>query len=228
MPLSDCDILAHREQGHILIHPFNRKQLKNCQYDVRLGNNFYREAKSETGMFNIWSDTQVAKMWQKGETVCRDYLMIKYPNNDFRSLPPNAEVILLEPGETILGHTVEFIGGVSEGIVGQMFCRSSLGRSAITVCKCAGWGDVGYFNRWTMEITNVSNKNIIPLVVGECIAQIVFSRCDTLPSVVYSTDGNYQHGNYLKDDGTVDIEKLESDWTPEDMLSKLPKSKSWK
>jgi len=40
--------------------------------------------------------------------------------------------------------------------------------------QCAGWGDVGYINRWTMEITNNSRFYAIPLVVGRRIAQIVF------------------------------------------------------
>lgn len=56
----------------------------------------------------------------------------------------------------------------------MMKARSSLGRNFIEVCKCAGWGDVGYINRWTMEITNNSRYYSIPLVVGRRIAQIVF------------------------------------------------------
>lgn len=55
-----------------------------------------------------------------------------------------------------------------------MKARSSLGRNFIEICKCAGWGDVGYVNRWTMEITNNSRYYTIPLVVGRRVAQIVF------------------------------------------------------
>jgi dCTP deaminase-like len=49
-----------------------------------------------------------------------------------------------------------------------------LGRNFIEVCKCAGWGDIGYTNRWTMEITNNSRHYSIPLVVGRRVAQIIF------------------------------------------------------
>ena len=83
------------------------------------------------------------------------------------------QVILLEPGETILAHTNEFIGGKGE-VTTMMKARSSVGRNFIEVCKCAGWGDVGYVNRWAMEITNNSRHYTIPLVVGRRVAQIVF------------------------------------------------------
>ena len=47
----------------------------------------------------------------------------------------------LHPGETILAHTQEFIGG-RECVTTMMKARSSLGRVFVAVCKCAGWGDV--------------------------------------------------------------------------------------
>src|SRR5690348_8641441 len=47
-------------------------------------------------------------------------------------------------------------------------------KSLISVMQCAGWGDIGYVNRWTMEITNNSRHYSIPLVVGRRCAQIVF------------------------------------------------------
>ena len=47
-------------------------------------------------------------------------------------------VIFLKPGETILGHTNEFIGG-RKTVTTMMKARSSMGRNFIEVCKCAGW-----------------------------------------------------------------------------------------
>jgi len=43
----------------------------------------------------------------------------------------------------------------------------------MSVCKCAGVGDVGYIARWTMEITNHSHATI-ELPVGLRVAQILF------------------------------------------------------
>ena len=54
-----------------------------------------------------------------------------------------------------------------------MRARSSIDRIGIGMCKCAGWGDIDYINRWTMEVTNWSSA-IIPLPVGLRVAQIIF------------------------------------------------------
>ena len=97
---------------------------------------------------------------------------------------------MLLPGETILAHTNEFIGG-RDCVTTKMKARSSMGRYFIEVCKCAGWGDVGYINRWTMEITNNSKNYIIPLVVGRRIAQMIFFETGPILEKDYTDTGKY-------------------------------------
>jgi hypothetical protein len=93
-----------------------------------------------------------------------------------------------------------------------------MGRNFIEVCKCAGWGDVGYVNRWTMEITNNSRYYSIPLVVGRRIAQIVFFDTDgTLNNGCYTDKGKYQI--------TRDIEQMKLQWRPTDCLPKMFKDR---
>jgi dCTP deaminase len=94
-----------------------------------------------------------------------------------------------------------------------MKARSSLGRSFIEVCKCAGWGDVGYINRWTMEITNNSKNYIIPLVVGRRIAQIVFFETGPIIGKDYAAAGKYA--------SSTDVAKLKKTWTPDMILPRL-------
>jgi dCTP deaminase len=118
----------------------------------------------------------------------------------------------LEPGETILAHTSEFIGGKNH-ITTMMKARSSMGRNFIEVCKCAGWGDVGYVNRWTMEITNNSRHYAIPLIVGRRIAQIVFFETGHIINNDYSSSGKYQTHQ--------DMKKMKKEWNPSSMLPKL-------
>ena len=115
-------------------------------------------------------------------------------------------------GETILAHTIEFIGGKNY-ITTMMKARSSMGRNFIEVCKCAGWGDVGFTNRWTMEITNNSRHYVIPLVVGRRIAQIVFMKTGAIAGADYTEGGKYQ--------GTGNIRELKREWKPRMMLPKL-------
>lgn len=68
-------------------------------------------------------------------------------------------------------------------------------------------GDVGYVNRWTMEITNNSKNYIIPLVVGRRIAQIIFFETGPILERDYTTTGKYA--------SSTDIKELKKAWKPE-------------
>ena len=82
-------------------------------------------------------------------------------------------------------------------------------------CQCAGWGDIGYVNRWTMEVTNNSKYYSIPLVVGRRIAQIIFYDSDgTLASRSYEDKGKYQKAD-------ADVAQLIAEWRPSDMLPQM-------
>ena len=109
--------------------------------------------------------------------------------------------IVVRPGDTILAHTYEVIGATN-GYTTSMRARSSIGRSALSVCKCAGLGDVGYISRWTLEISNHS-QTTITLPVGCRIAQICF----------------YEVGPTLREYSGKYGSR--SNWTPEDMLPKM-------
>jgi hypothetical protein len=77
------------------------------------------------------------------------------------------------------------------------------------------WGDVGYINRWTMEITNNSRYYSIPLVVGRRIAQIVFFDSDgTIQGRSYEQVGKYQAPN-------ASMDSLIEKWVPESMLPQM-------
>ena len=85
--------------------------------------------------------------------------------------------------------------------------------------QCAGWGDVGYTNRWTMEVTNNSRFYSIPLVVGRRIAQIVFFDTDGVledeggSATSYERAGKYQSSS--------DMAAITRSWQPSDMLPKM-------
>lgn len=77
-----------------------------------------------------------SNIWLRAISVCLFYFIAKclFSIEDL--------IIWVAPGETILGHTEEFIGG-RHNVTTMMKARSSMGRNFIEVCKCAGWGDVG-------------------------------------------------------------------------------------
>jgi len=218
--LSKPEILKYYKNGLIIIEPFNRENLSSTSYDVRLGEYFYRQNQMErTEILNPFSKDSINKMYFKLEKAI-EVRKIKSQLNSFKNLKPTDKVILISPNETILAHTIEFIGGKNSkdlAITSEMRARSSLGRIGIAVCKCAGWGDVGYINRWTMEITNFSSV-VIPLVVGMRIAQIIFHQVEPISQIdEYQLRGKYQK--------SIDIESLKKNWQPEMMLPKLYQDK---
>ena len=215
MALSDRKILEAMKEGSIVIEPFDRANLATSSYDVTLGEYFYVEQEPPhfEQVFNVYNREHVERVWgtkpHRARTARETFRKYDFA---FEGISPDDRVILLAPGETVLGHTQEFIGG-REHITTMMKARSSLGRSFIEVCKCAGWGDVGYTNRWTMEITNNSSRYYIPLVVGRRIAQIVFFETGPILASDYAKKGKYQS------EGTV--AQLKKHWKPEMMLPRL-------
>lgn len=218
--LSKPAIRRHMENGAIVISPFDERNLGNCSYDVTLGQFYYRETPPIDGncLYNPWDENCVNQVWGCTPIEAESLAEWKEKCGNHPSLSSGIHdddrIIWLAPGETILGHTEEFIGG-RETVTTMMKARSSLGRNFITVCKCAGWGDVGYINRWTMEITNSSRYYHIPLVVGRRVAQIAFFEVERV-DVGDSYDaqqGKYQNCSLLED--------LEKDWKPSDMLPRM-------
>lgn len=205
MPLSDKEILAARERGDIVIEPFDERCLGTDSYDVRLGEFFYRERLEQDEIFNPFSVLDVAAVWH--EEVATPW-ELGFGDGWRRG----DRAILVKPGETILAHTQEFIG-TRCNYTTQMHARSSAGRSMIGVCKCAGKGDVGFFNRWTMEITSFSRYHTIPLKVGMCIAQIEFLPVGETLRTYGSTHGKYQDSS--------DLQLVMANWRPEMMLPRF-------
>lgn len=198
-------------------------------------------------IYNIWDAQHVKRVWGEPKQAIyahkllprsriRDFWNRIFDKSDhWAGIHPDDFVILIPPKHTILAHTREFIGGrmdVTTRLYGEyqgewtesfppattmMKARSSFGRNFIEVCKCAGYGDVGYTNRWTMEITNNSRFYEIPLVVGRRIAQIVFMETGALKGQDYSATGKYQASD--------DLAKVKAEWTPYMMLPRLDRDR---
>lgn len=217
---SDRAIVRGIAEHDIVIHPYVQKNLGTSSYDVTLGEWFYREVdpgESTTAwqypLFNIYDEVHVVRVW--GEPMRAREAKVEFPTyTKIKGIKPDDKVILVAPGETILAHTEEFIGG-RDHITTMMKARSSFGRNFIEICKCAGWGDVGYINRWTMEVTNNSRYYTIPLVIGMRIAQLIFFETGEIidKKLDYSFAGKYQN--------EVDLERLRETWHPSQMLPKL-------
>lgn len=217
-------LLCAIDNGRIFVHPFEPKNVNSASIDVRLGRHFYVESyrqgfghHSQPLCLNPWSEESVEAAWDEGDLQTLDML----PNSErtFMEKHGFTEAIRLNPGETALAHTMEFIGGTDNLIVPSMQARSSLGRCNVSVCSCAGWGDVRYHNRWTLELKNRSQRHAVLLPVGMRIAQIVFEE-GTEP-----TDKQYQQLGGKYQDTHATLHELVEAWKPSDMLPKAWKDR---
>lgn len=206
--LSDKQIIQQMKKEHLLIYPYQEKNLNNTSYDVTLGPNYFSASSTEKILIP-WNDLSVHNYWGQPRYAS------KIQDTDTAKkfcLPIGAEYILLQPGEKILAHTNEFIGGL-KFICTSLHARSSLTRLGLEISG-NGWGSVGYFNRWTMHITNNTNAQI-PLVVGSRIAQVVFYFTN-LVSENYTDTGSYQ--SKYSGDKYENNDKLFDRWSPGDMI----------
>ena len=218
MLLSRNAILRHFKEGNIVIDPFDDRKLKTTSYDITLGEWFWREGHPEgrATIHNLYDEASTKRVWQGPHKSEEAGAVMERLGMQFKNVKPDNQIILLRPGETILAHTQEFIGG-RHNVVTKMYARSSLGRNFVEVCKDAGWGDIGYFNRWTMEVTNNSQHFTIPLVVGRRIRQIVFYEVEPL------TDASDYVGEGGKYQASQNLEELKRTWTPHMMIPQMHK-----
>lgn len=189
---SNIQIKSELNKGNIIIHPFNEEQLNNCSYDITLGENYFCDNNPHVKYLNPWNQQSINDYWgsSKKAKTCDE----NTPKD--MNLEIGQKYIILFPGQLILAHTQEFIGTLKNATT-MLKARSTMGRCGISCCKDAGWGDIGYFNRYTLEIENHLPVPVI-LIVGQKIGQIVFISCGETDTL-YSCKGSYQSSNILSE-----------------------------
>ena len=95
---------------------------------------------------------------------------------------------VLQPGEFILGSTVEYVT-IPHDLVARVEGRSSVGRLGVMVHVTAGYIDPGFKGNITLELFNCSDKPF-QLCFGDCLCQIVFETLSCPCMNPY--DGKYQ------------------------------------
>lgn len=186
------------DSGEIVMRPRRDDQINNGSIDVTLGR-FVARVRPE---FRADYAGLTAEL----------HANILDPSNYFvlEDLGPRGQ-LYLQPGERVLAHTHEFIGGRST-ILPEMRARSSTGRWGFTVALCAGFGDCNYINRWAMEVMNLNGCPAL-LSVGTRIAQVVFNEVkEPASGTLYGQPGagQYQDG--------IDLEHIIKTWHPRSLL----------
>ena len=232
--LSDKQIKVGLEIGHVVCDPCPRV-INGSSIDVTLGYYFYTAGDPTNGhaqrLFNPFDEADThryfgiedpetdfleAEPWgavlAKVKKQMGSKALLKFGDLDYLpGIPEDHPMILLRPGERILAHTNEFIGILPPGTT-SMQARSTMGRIGLSACYCAGWGDPGYVNRWTMEIHNLNENEFLPLPVGFRPAQIVFSATGPVDVEYSQASGNYQSSSSKH---LLDVKKT---WRPHNMI----------
>jgi dCTP deaminase len=197
--LGDEAIKRGIDEGVIVIDPFREEQLNNASYDVRIGRYCWIPVPNERLSIDPSLEPSVKH----------------FSLHDMKEKGP----VTIHQGGFALFHTEEFIGGRMRGdvfgVLGTMKTTSTAARWGIDICRAAGWGDVGFFNRWTLEIENSAPWSTI-IKPGMRLGQVVFKEIDGV-----NGESSYEkRGNYQSSD---DVEQLKKSWNPEMMLPKAIK-----
>ena len=169
--LTKNEILKEIEAGNIAVTPFDNSMIGPGSIDLHLGDMF-RIFKKVHGIVDINDTTNYEQMTE----------LIHAPNG-----------IILMPGETILGITVETIK-LSSTICGWLEGRSRFARLGLLVHISASFMQPGINNNQVLEMTNFSP---MPLRIhpGTAICQFIFQQ--TIGEAFYrGRFKNQKHGDF--------------------------------
>lgn len=152
MPLVNWEIEQAVMYGRIGINPYNQERVQPNSYDVCLGNDFQV-------MLPGTGEDSVVSPFDRGSIVAA-----------FQHV--SAPYIIIEPGQLILGTTMERLS-LPNDIVAFLTGKSSLGRLGLDIHKTAGWVDAGFVGELTLELHNCGQRSIL-LKAGMPIGQLVF------------------------------------------------------
>lgn len=178
MILTKDEILKERDNGNIIIKPFNINQLNPNSYNLKLAD-----------------ELLVYDLPYNCELVKRDGLFAPGPytfmepidmlnENPVKRIEIPREGLILQPGILYLGKTVEYTE--THNYLPCLEGRSSIGRLGLTIHVTAGFGDVGFAGNWTLEISCVQPIRIYPFTE---ICQIYYQE---VKGEIEEYNGKYQ------------------------------------
>jgi dCTP deaminase len=161
MILSGLKIIEEVNRGSIVIDPFSFDRVGPNSYNIRLSDEIliYKNKKLDCKKSSTLETTQSKIDQDKGITIY--------------------------PGTLYLGSTIERT--YTDKYVPMIEGRSSIGRLGVFIHITAGFGDVGFNGRWTLEISSIQPCTIYP---GMEIGQIYFH---TIEGQYKPYDGKYNN-----------------------------------
>ena len=161
MILTDLAILKAMEEGEILVEPYNRDCLGTNSYDVHLS---------------------------KYLACYIDDVIDAKKHNQVEHFEIADDGIVLQPGKTYLGSTLEYTE--TRSFVPFLEGKSSVGRLGIDIHATAGKGDVGFCNHWTLEI---SVSQPVRVYAGMPIGQLIYFKVEGEVEVDYQSKSSAKY-----------------------------------
>lgn len=164
MILSDRDIRAALESGHLVIDPFDPAMIQPSSIDVRLDR-----------LFRVFNNSRYT------------HIDPKEPQEDLTKLVevPDGEAFILHPGEFVLGSTLESFT-IPADLAGRLEGKSSLGRLGLVTHSTAGFIDPGFSGYITFELSNAANLPIA-LYPGMKVGQLALFRMSSPAETPYGS-----------------------------------------
>ncbi|MEO7489018.1 MAG: dCTP deaminase [Ferruginibacter sp.] len=189
--LVDREILNCVKEEEILIIPLMslRDQGGSASMDIRLGTTFELYLPNQFGILDFTEAESLKKIAHSAQRI----------NLDF------PESIAINPGQFILGHSMEYIV-LGKNIVADLEGRSSFARLGIEIHMTAGFIDPGFKGVLTFELFN-AGPSPVKLYPGIRIGQLRFTRVNQ-PSKTYGKSAKYgglleYYGSKQNSDGEV-------------------------
>jgi len=138
MVLCDRDIRKALESGRIGVDPLDFSMVQPASLDICMGNSF-----------RVFHNARFS------------HIDLKKPVDELTRLVEisDDEAYMLNPGEFVLGRSVEMIT-LPDDLVARLEGKSSLGRVGLIIHATAGFIDPGFSGTVTLELSNNSNLPI--------------------------------------------------------------------
>ncbi|HLV52203.1 MAG TPA: dCTP deaminase [Flavobacterium sp.] len=188
MILTDTTILKEMENGNIVVEPFFRENLGTNSIDLTLAPEilYYTEAYEylfKKNMYGFKGNCNLLPLYKE------HYLDAK-KDNATKKFNIDEEGFLLNPGMLYIASTNEYTE--THNAVPKLEGKSSIGRLGLFVHVTAGYGDVGFCGKWTLELVATVPIKIYPNMK---ICQISYHGISEPPLVKYGDkkDNKYQN-----------------------------------
>lgn len=183
--LTGAAIVEDVKEGLISIEPYDENNINPNSYNLTIGNTCKILDFNNETVINPFIDISQFNI----EATYR-YIDAAKPVQ-YTDIDIPEEGLILRPGELYLIATNEIIG--TDCYIPMITGRSSMGRMGVSVHQEAGFGDIGYHGKWTLQVTVVKPVKIYPNMKMAQMYMVVPSG-DT--SIKYK--GKYQNSNTAK------------------------------